>query len=697
MFRRYLVTCAVPGLLLLAGGAGPLAADEGMWLFNAPPRAILKSKYQFEPTDAWLMHLQQSSVRFNSGGSGSFVSSDGLVMSNHHVGADDLQKLSTDKRDLLKTGFHAKTLTEELKCLDLELNVLQSIEDVTKRVRDAVSQDVPSASAQQARRAILNTIEKESLDKTGLRSDVVTLYQGGQYHLYRYKKYTDVRLVFAPEQSIAFFGGDVDNFEFPRYDLDVCFFRVYEGGKPARIDHYLTWSAHGAAENELVFVAGHPGQTDRLNTVAHLKFLRDRNYPSSLRTIFRREVLLKTFGERGLESARRAQDEYFGIQNGRKARLGGLAGLQDPRILQAKEDEEKAFRKAVVAKSSTASYDSAWKEVEQALAKWTAIYDDYRMLELEGAFNSELFDIARTLVRLASESGKPNGERLREFRESNLESLKQRLFSPAPLYEDLEIAKLSDSLSMLEETYGGAHPLVDKILAGRSPRGRAAELVRGTRLKDVKVREQVAAEGAKGQAGSDDPMMVLARLVDGPSRDVRKSYEQNVDEPLRQAYGKIAQARFELQGDAVYPDATFTLRLAFGTVTGYEEDGKKIPAWTTMGGTFERARENGDLPPFHLPESWQRAKDKLALQTPFNFVSTVDIIGGNSGSPVVNRRGEVVGLIFDGNIQSLVLDFVYTSAQARAVSVHSSAIIEALRAIYGAETLAEELQRGKRP
>src|SRR5687767_10683319 len=321
-----------------------LAAEEGMWLFNQVPKKLLKEKFGFEPTDEWLKHVRLSSVRFNSGGSGSFVSSRGLVMTNHHVAADALQKLSTADRDLLKLGFHAKSAAEEIKCVDLELNVLMNIEDVTSQVNAAVKPGQSPADAQKARRAIINTIEKDQFEKSKLRSDVVTLFQGGEYHLYQYKKYTDVRLVFAPEKEIAFFGGDPDNFEFPRYDLDISFFRAYENDKPAKVEHHLAWSKAGAAEDELVFVAGHPGRTSRLNTVAHLEFLRDRQFPSTLNTLRRREVLLKTYSDESLENARRAEDELFGYQNSRKARLGGLAGLQDPSVMEQKQKDEKALR-----------------------------------------------------------------------------------------------------------------------------------------------------------------------------------------------------------------------------------------------------------------------------------------------------------------------------------------------------------------
>jgi len=684
-------------LALCALGAPLIQADEGMWLFNNPPTKLLQEKYHFQPTAAWLEHVQKSSVRFNSGGSGSFVSPDGLVMTNHHVGADCLAKISTKDKDYVATGFAARADADEPKCVDLELNVLMSIEDVTTRINGAIQPGLDAAAAEQARRAETNNIEKESRDKTGLRSDVVPLYNGGIYNLYRYKRYTDVRLVFAPQKAIAFFGGDPDNFEYPRYDLDICFFRVYENDKPVHVDNYLKWSESGVAEGDLIFVSGHPGRTERLDTVAHLEYQRDLSVPSGLNLLRRREVLLKNFSDRSAENARRAEDELFGIQNSRKAYLGMLAGLQDPAIMNKKKADEKEFRDAVNNDSKlNQSYGEAWDQVAGTLQTLRGIRDEYNIFAIgpqksAQAFDSDLFDIAIKLVRMATELPKPNSERLREYSDAGLESMKLRLFSDAPIYEDLETVELADSLGMMAEVMGGDNDLVKMVLSNKSPRDRAAELIHGTTLKDVAVRKRLADGGLKAIDESTDPMIQLARQIDPEARRIRKVYEQQVAEPQQQAYTKIANARFAVYGSSVYPDATFTLRLAFGEVKGYTQAGEKIPWGTTLGGTYEHAAAHDNKYPFELPKIWTERKSQLNLSTPFNFVSTADIIGGNSGSPVINRQGELVGIIFDGNIQSLVLDYIYTDQEARAVAVHSAGILEALRKVYQANRLVTEL------
>jgi hypothetical protein len=688
MNRVTVVTLGILGMLI---SAKRLPADEGMWLFNHPPRKILEEKYGFNPTDQWLEHVQKASVRFNSGGSGSFVSPDGLVMTNHHVGLETLQKLSSKDKDYVKDGFHARTRADEAKALDLELNVLMNIEDVTERVKAAIKPGMSPEDAFKARRAVTADIEHESLKKTGLRSNVITLYQGGQYHLYRFQRYTDVRLVFAPEQQIAFYGGDPDNFEYPRYDLDICLFRVYEDDKPLRPEHYLKWSKAGAADNELVFVSGHPGRTDRLNTVAELEYLRDKGFPYLMQRLYRWEVMLSVYSGRSEENARKAKDLFFGVQNSRKAREGGLAGLQDPAILAKKAAAEKKLRAAVARKSDLKEAAGAWDRIAEVQKIRAENIRDYTLLEAGSAFNSTLFGIARTLLRAAEEREKPNDQRLEEFTESEKASLELRLFSKRPIYKDFELAKLADSLTWLCEQLGEDAPIVKKVLDGKSPRERAAGLIQGTKLEDVKLRQKLYKGGKDAVDACDDPLIALAKLVDEPARKVRKVMETQVEEVKQQAYDQIAKAKFAVEGTSTYPDATFTLRLAFGVVKGYEEEGKHVPFETHFAGLYERAKEHHNRPPFDLPPRWVERKDKLNLKTPFNFVCTADIIGGNSGSPVINKDAEVVGLIFDGNIQSLVLDFVYTEDQARAVAVHSAGIIEALRKVYDANELADEM------
>lgn len=682
------------GMLLQAMACGSFA-DEGMWLYSDPPRRQLQERYGFEVTAPWLEHLQKSSVRFDNGGSGEFLSEDGLILSNHHVGADTLQKVSTKERDYLKTGFYAPTPAEEIKAPDLELNVLMSMGDVTARVNAGVTAGISDEEAFRQRRAVIAAIEQESQAATGLRSDVVTLYQGERYHLYRYKRYTDVRVVFAPEEQAAFFGGDPDNFEFPRFDLDVCFFRAWENGRPAKIQHYLTWSRAGTQEGDLVFVSGHPGRTSRLLTLAELEFARDVELPRTLQRLFRREVLLGAWGERTQENARRAKDDFLGVQNSRKACLGGLAGLLDPALIGRQAAAEETLRESFARRDDLKEVPAAYERIATAQKAIAGIDRQHRLLEHADAFHSELFHIARHLLRAGEERAKPNGERLREYTESERESLELELFSDKPIYPDLEELSLTDSLSQLAEDQGASSPLTQRVLAGKSPNARAMELIMGTQVGDVAFRKQLYAGGRAAVDASSDPMIALARAVDAEARAVRGIMDAQT-EAKQQAHAQIAKARFALEGASNYPDATFTLRLAYGTVKGYEEGGHRVPALTSMGGLYDRAGAQAHRPPFDLPPSWVAAKDTVDLRTPLNFVSTADIIGGNSGSPVVDRKGEFVGIIFDGNIQSLVLDFAYSDVRARAVSVDARGIVEALRKVYHTEGLLRELLTGRR-
>lgn len=691
-FKKLLSALAIA--LLTSTSVNVALADEGMWPFNNVPKAEIKKRYGFDVTDAWLKKVQLASVRFNNGGSGSFVSPDGLVLTNHHVASDILQKLSTPEKDLLKEGFYAAAREGELKAPDLELNVLVGYEDVTARVNSAAKPEMTAGDANNARRAEISKIEQESATATGLRSDVVTLYQGGQYNLYRYKKYTDVRLVFAPELKIGFFGGDPDNFNFPRYCLDMAVFRVYEGGKPIRSENYFKWSKAGAKEGDLVFVSGHPGTTQRLNTVAHLEYLRDTGLPYTLKYLQRLHDVLTKYSAKGEEESRRAQDELLSIENSLKAYRGQYEGLKDKAIMAKKQQAEAALRRAVAAdQRKQKEYGDAWDNIAKGRKGLADYSRDYSLVENMAGFNSDLFHFARTIVRLTSEGAKPNAERLPEYTDARRASLELALYSPAPIYDDFEKMKLADSLAFMRDTLGADHPVVKKALADKTPEARAEELVAGTKLRDAAYRKQLVEGGAKAVQESTDPMIALARAIDSEARNVRKRYETEVQSNERANYAKIARALFESEGTRLYPDATFTLRLSYGAVKGFEDNGKQIKPFTVFAGLFERAAQHGNKFPYELPQSWVESKSKLNLNTPFNFVSTNDTTGGNSGSPVFNKDAELVGLLFDGNIYSLVGSFIYDETHNRSVMVDVRAMVEALRKVYGATALADELTK----
>jgi hypothetical protein len=693
-FRRFL--CAlVLALFSLQTLQLTALADEGMWPFNNIPRAEIKKKYGFDVTDEWLHKVQLASVRFNNGGSGSFVSPNGLVLTNYHIVEDIVNEVSTPEKDLAKEGFVARSRADEIKAPSLELNVLMSIEDVTKRITGTIKPGMSDADAFAARRKEIAAIEGESTKATGLRSDVVTLYQGGQYNLYRYKKYTDVRLVFVPEFQAAFFGGDPDNFNFPRFNIDMALVRVYENDQPVHPESYFKWSTTGAKEGDLAFVTGNPGSTSRLDTVAHLTELRDTTIPIILRMLERREAMLKKYMSEGEEQTRRAQNELNSIQNSIKVYRGRLAGLKDKSLLDRKLREETALRKSIAANPERQKmYGEAWPAIEkahQALASYAA---ERRVFDQAGGFNTTYFTIARNLVRLAAENAKPNAERLPEFTDARRASLELGLYSPAPIYDDFEKLKLADSLAYMVEILGANNALAKQVLDGKTPEARAAELIAGTKLKDVAYRKQLAAGGARAIAESTDPMIVLARTIDAKARELRTRYENEVVGVERTNYARIANALFETQGTGLYPDATFTLRLSYGTVKGYMENGKRIPPFTTLGGLYERSARFKAEFPYNLPPRWIEKKSAVNPSTPFNFVTTNDIIGGNSGSPTINKNGELIGLIFDGNIQSLVGDYIYDESVNRAISVDVRGMTEVLRKVFGANEIADELTKG---
>lgn len=692
LFHPFGRACAVAMTVTCAICAAPSDArgDEGMWPFDRVPREAIRKRYGVAIDDAWLEHLRLASVRFNNGGSGSFVSATGLVLTNHHVGADCVAKLGRSGRDYLATGFVAGPDGAEAKCPDLEVNQLLGIEDVTAKVQSARNGVAGEKEANTAVKAAMSRIERECTEQRKVRCDVVTLYAGARYDLYTYRKYTDVRLVFAPEQPIAFFGGDADNFTFPRFDLDMAIFRVYDGDKPLVPSQWLKWKNAGPSDGDTVFVSGHPGSTGRMLTVAQLHRLRDTLYPAFLAQVGRDHELLTAYAAEGTEPARQAKKGLFGAENGRKAVRGYLRGLLDKGLMKRKADDEAALRRAMANdRALAAAYGSVFDDVARAQTLYGELHP--RVSVLEEATRSSLFGIARHLVRMAKEKTKPSDDRLREYRDSNLESLTHSLLSPAPIYGGVEAVYLRSWLERVERVLGAKSPLAKVILDGKTPAYRARELASGTQLSDVFARRALLERGQAGVDASTDPMIVVLRALDDEARAVRKRVEDEVEAPMRRSGERIAALTFAVRGADLAPDATFTLRLSYGVVRGYDEGGKHVPWATDFAGLLAHATGKE---PYRLPERWLAHKGELEPRTRFNFVSTTDIIGGNSGSPVVDAKGELVGLIFDGNLSSLANRFIYADTTERAVSVTTSAMGEALRKVYAAESLAQELGAG---
>ncbi|MBI4889098.1 MAG: S46 family peptidase [Acidobacteria bacterium] len=663
-----------------------LLADEGMWLFNAVPKDQLSARFKFTPSQDLLDHLRLSSVRFG-GGSGSFVSPQGLIFTNHHVASRCIQNVSSKEHNYMRDGFYAASPDAELKCPGLEVQVLLDISDVTSRINAAVTAKPDSADAAQQRRAAMSATEKECVAAHGGACNVVTLYSGALYHLYQYRKYTDVRLVFAPEEAIAFFGGDPDNFTYPRYDLDITFLRAYENGKPAATPHHLAWSKTGVKDGELALISGHPGSTDRFITLAQFAYMRDVSYPRTLRMLGSIIKSLKQYGAVSPENKRLARDKLFGAENSFKVRDGEFKGLNNPAFFSEKKQLEDKLRAAIAANPQAAQeVGPAFDEIAGAYSAWRSQSSEY-LLE-SGAALCDLFSIARNLVRLSQEKAKPNDQRLREFSDAALPSLQLRLFSSAPITPALEALMLQKYFEMISAELSADHPLVKQILAGRTPAEAAAAYVNSSKLTDVAERQRLASDPA-ALAASQDGMIQLVRLIDPAARAIRKVYDDRLDAVERAAASRIARARFTLYGASAYPDATGTLRFSFGAVKNYRDaQNEPVPSMVDFAGMYRHA--TGEEP-FKLPQRWLDSKPALKLATPFNFVTTADIIGGNSGSPTVNTRGEVIGIVFDSNYEAMHNRFIYGMANERSVHVASQGIAEALGKVYKANRILSEL------
>jgi hypothetical protein len=690
--------CLRARLLVFAGLFAAIAgasADEGMWTFDNPPLEAWRTRYAFEPDQRWLDHLRLSSVRLSDGGSAAFVSPDGLLVTNQHVAASQLQKLSTSERNLVRDGFLASSRTDEVRCPDMTALVLVSFDEVTDRVHSAAALAPSDSAAAAARRSAITRIEQESAEATGLRSDVVSLYSGGEYWLYRYKQYSDVRIVFAPEEQAAYFGGDWDNFTFPRFNLDVAFLRVYENGRPARTEHYLRWSARGATDGDFVVLAGHPASTDRLLTMTQIRYQQQVGNPLQRLSWETRRDAMKQFAERGPEEARVAAGPLRSLENALKRLAGQERGLEDPRILERKAAQESALRAGVASNPEwQRAYGDAWTRIDAVYAELPALAPRLTFSTLSV---SRLAGSAVQLVRWANQQERPEELRAAEYRGARLDAFRSNLLSPAPMTPALEEAILTSWLAQAQDTLGDQDPFVRAALDGRTPADVAREVVAGTRLADVDYRRALLDGEAGDVSRSSDPLLALARRVDPVMQELSNWQETRLESVETSAGQQIAAARFAVYGRSLYPDATFTLRLGFGRVTGYEEDTTLVPWTTTFYGLFDRFESFAGTGVYSLPERWTAGRGLLDLSTPLNFVYTADTIGGNSGSPLVNRAGELVGLNFDSNQQKLPNRYLHIEEDesGRAIGVHSRAILEALSKLYRASALIEEIEAAR--
>ncbi len=670
-------------------------ADEGMWTFDNPPRAAIAGKYGVTLDSAWLDRVRLGTVRLDGGCTGSFISGEGLILTNHHCAEDCIAQNSTAESDLLASGFLADSREKELRCQEDSISVLVGTEDVTAKVAAATA-GLAADAAVEARRRELTRLEQaceeaSAKSKSGaLKCERESLYQGGQHWLYKYRRYEDVRLVFAPDKDIASFGGDPDNFQFPRWCLDMSILRAYENGKPARTPNRLRFDWDGADPGDPVFVSGHPGNTDRLLTVAQLELQRETFMPFWLLRFSELRGRLLQYSKTGEEPRRTAEAYLNRIENSIKVRRKQFDALLDPALLSAANEKEQALRKAVAANPALAEASGAWDSIAAAQRVWRDILVPHTFLEGKVAFNSTLFDYARTLVRAAAERGKANEARLAEYTEARLPAVLQGLQAATPIYPDFEILRLSFGLERMREWLGPDDPVVRKVFGNDSPDALANRLIRDSSLADPAARVALYGGGQAAIDASKDPMIRLAVAVDPAARELRKMFEEKVEGPVQRGQEAIAKARFAVYGTSIYPDATFTLRLSYGGMVGWKEKGQDVRPWTELSRAFERA--TGE-PPFRIPARWMAAKDRFDMTTRANFTTNNDIVGGNSGSPMLNAAGEIVGLAFDGNIHSISGSYWFDDRMNRTIGVHPAYIRAALEQVYGAKVLLAEIDR----
>ncbi|MBM2854804.1 MAG: hypothetical protein HW417_1732 [Steroidobacteraceae bacterium] len=671
-------------------------ADEGMWTFDNPPQARLAEKYGVKLDTAWLDRVRLATVRLEGGCTGSFISAAGLILTNHHCGEECIAQNSTPDSDLVSNGFLAGTRDKELRCQEEAISVLVGTEDVTARVAAATA-GLAADAVVEARRSELTKLEQACEDASAkakggaLKCERVSLYQGGQYWLYKYKRYEDVRLVFAPERDIAAFGGDPDNFQFPRWCLDMSILRVYENGKPAKTPNRLRFDWDGADPGDAVFVSGHPGNTDRLLTVAQLELQRETFMPFWLMRFSELRGRMLQYSKTGEEPRRTAEAYLNGVENSIKVRRKQFDALLDPALLEAARKNEQTLRDAVAENPALASSAGAWDEIAAAQRVWRAILVPYTFIEGGAAFNGTLFGYARAIVRAATERAKGNESRLAEYTEARLPAVLQNLQAAAPIYPDFEVLRLSFGLERMREWLGPDDPLVRNVFGNDSPDALASKLIRDSSLADPAARVALYEGGQAAVDASQDPMIRLAAIVDPAARALRKIYEEQVEGPVQRGQEAIAKARFAVYGTSIYPDATFTLRLSDGAMMGWNEKGQDVRPWTELGRAFERAT---GAEPFKIPDRWLAARNRLSMATPANFTTNNDIVGGNSGSPMINAAGEIVGLAFDGNIHSISGSYWFDDRLNRSIGVHPAYIRVALEQVYDAKALLAEIDSG---